>query len=87
MGLSMSPGVEVAEDQLGVGAADAREDRLGDDPVGSGQAGLVDLVQAEGGLDQLGLELVLWRGPNLVLGRRGPEQQCLHVSPPPVPVA
>ena len=70
--------VEVAEHQLGVGAADAREDRLRDDPVGPSQAGLVDLVQAEGGLDQLGLEFVLGGGSDLVLGRWCPEQQCLH---------
>ena len=71
-------GVEVTEHQLGVGAADARKDGFGDDPVGPDQAGLVDLVQAERRLDQFRLELVLRRGPDLILGGWCSEQQCLH---------
>ncbi len=38
---------EVAQDELGVGPADARQDRPGDDPVRTGRSGVLDDVEPE----------------------------------------
>ena len=75
-------GVEVAQHELGVGAADAREDRPGHHPVGTDEAGVVDVVQAEGDAGQHRLQLVLGGGPDLFLVRRCAEEQRLHCSVP-----
>ena len=77
--------VEVAQHQLGVGPADAREDRPGHDPVGAHEPGVVDVVQAERDAGQHRLELVLGRGPDLLLVRRCAEEQGLHWSVPSAP--
>ena len=71
--------VEVAQHQLGVGAADTREDRPGDHPVGPDEAGVVDVVQTEGDAGQHRLQLVLGGGPDLLLVRWCAEEQRLHV--------
>ena len=72
--------VEVAQDELGVGAADAREDRPRHHPVGTDQAGVVDVVQPERDAREHRLQLVLRRGPDLLLVRRCAEEQGLHWS-------
>ena len=63
-------GAEVPQHQLGIGAADPREDGSGDDPVRTYQPGVVDLVQPEGQAGQHRLQLVGRRRPG-VLGGRG----------------
>ena len=78
---------EVAQHQLGVRAADAGEDRLGDHPVRPDEAGVVHLVQAERDLVEQLVDLVHRLRPGLVPVRRLAEHQCLHhaaPSPPPV---
>ena len=74
--------VEVAQHELGVGAADAREDRLGHDPVGPDETGVVDVVQAEGDAGEHRLQLVLGGGPYLFLVRWCAEEQRLQCSVP-----
>ena len=70
--------VEVAEHELGVGAADPREDGSGDHPIGPDQARIVQLVQAEGDLRQGSLQLVLGGRADLVRIGRGAEEEGLH---------
>ena len=74
--------VEVAQHELGVGSADAREDRPGDHPVGTDEPGVVDVVQAEGDAGQHRLELVLGGGPDLLLVRWCAEEQRFHCAVP-----
>ncbi len=73
--------VEVAEHELRVRATDAREDRLRHDPVGPYDVCVVDLVEAERDAGEHRLELVLGGGPDLLLGGRCAEQECLHDPP------
>ena len=70
--------VEVTQHELGVGAADARQDRAGDHPVRPRQARVVDLVQPEGDRREHLLQFVLGRRACLVGRGRGPEDQRLH---------
>ncbi len=74
--------VEVAEHQLGVGPADAREDRPGHHPVGPHETGIVDVVQAERDAGQHRLQLVVGRRPDLLLVRWCAEEQRLHCAVP-----
>ncbi len=78
MGLSMSPVLKSPRTSLA--SEPQMPARIGrvTHPVGTDEAGVVDVVQAEGDAGEHRLELVLWRGPDLSLVRRGAEQQCLH---------
>jgi hypothetical protein len=77
--------VEITEHELGVGPADAREDRPGHHPVGTDESGVVDVVQAERDTRQHGLQLVLGSGPGFLLVRWCAEEQRLHCSVPSEP--
>ena len=74
--------VEVAEHELGIGAADTREDRAGHHPVRAHEARVLDVVQAEGHAGQHRLQVVYRCRPDLVLGGRRAKEQRLHEPDP-----
>ena len=74
--------VEIAQHELGVRSADAREDGTGHHPVGADEPGVVDVVQTEGDAREHRLQLVHRSGPDLFFVRWCAEEQCLHVSVP-----
>ena len=74
-------GAEVAEDQLGIGTTDPREDGSRDHPVRSHQPGIVHVVQAEGQARQHRFQFIGGGGPDLLRGRRGPKEQRFHGAP------
>ena len=73
---------EVSQDEFGVGPADAREDRPGHHPVGTGWPGVVDDVQPERQRRQHALQVVGGLGSHLVGSGCGAEDECPHGRPP-----
>ena len=74
-------GGEVAQDQLGLGSADPGQDRPGEHPVGPGERGVVDLVQAEGDGGQQGLELVGRCRTDFVVSGAAPKTRAFMPRP------
>ena len=76
---------EVAQHQLGVGAAHPRQDRPGHHPVGVDGAGVVHVVEAEGHGEPGGLQVVR-RGPAGARRGSGLDPNTSAFTTPPAPV-